>query len=40
MSLIENLAGIDLDDSEGGRVRLTDLWKHQAIVLCFVRQFG
>jgi hypothetical protein len=34
------LAGIELEDPDGGRRRLGDLWQQQPIVLVFIRHFG
>jgi hypothetical protein len=34
------LAEIELEDCEGGRRRLGELWRDRAAVLVFVRHFG
>jgi hypothetical protein len=34
------LAGIELEDPDGARQRLGDLWRKQPIVLVFIRHFG
>jgi hypothetical protein len=34
------LAGIELEDPDGSRHRLGDLWQKQPIVLVFIRHFG
>jgi len=40
MRLATRLAGIELEDAEGWRQRLGDLWKRQPVVLVFIRHFG
>ena len=36
----EGLAGIVLEDTDGGEVRLGDLWADRPAVLVFLRHYG
>lgn len=40
MRLATKLAGIELSDWQGRRVRLGTLWQEQPVVLVFIRHFG
>jgi hypothetical protein len=40
MRTATKLAGLELLDWQGERVRLADLWKDRPIVLVFIRHFG
>lgn len=40
MRVSTKLAGIELADWQGERVRLGSLWQDQPIVLVFIRHFG
>jgi len=40
MRIATRLAGIDLEDPDGARQRLGDLWRQKPAVLVFIRHFG
>ncbi len=40
MRLSTRLAGMELHDWQGQRVRLGTLWEKQPVVLVFIRHFG
>jgi len=40
MRTATRLAGIELPDWQGQRVRLGSLWQKQPVVLVFIRHFG
>jgi len=40
MKTASRLAGIELEDWEGKRVRLGSLWEERPVVLVFIRHFG
>lgn len=40
MNVIDRLRDVDVQDTDGQKVRLGDLWQEQPIVLVFVRHFG
>ena len=40
MRVSTKLAGIELSDWRGERVRLGSLWQEQTVVLVFIRHFG
>jgi hypothetical protein len=40
MRIATRLAGIELEDADGARQRLGDLWLKRPIVLVFIRHFG
>lgn len=40
MRLATRLAGIELEDADGVRQRLGDLWRARPVVLVFIRHFG
>jgi hypothetical protein len=40
MRVATRLAGIELSDWEGRRVRLGALWRERTVVLVFIRHFG
>jgi hypothetical protein len=40
MRIATRLAGIELEDLDGERLRLGDLWHKQPVVLVFIRHFG
>ena len=40
MRIATRLSGIELEDPDGARRRLGDLWQEQPVVLVFIRPFG
>lgn len=40
MRTATKLAGIELDDWQGNKVRLGTLWAERPVVLVFIRHFG
>jgi hypothetical protein len=40
MRIATRLAGIELEDPDGARHSLGDLWRQKPIVLVFIRHFG
>lgn len=40
MRLATKLAGIELEDWQGGTVGLGSLWRDRSVVLVFIRHFG
>jgi hypothetical protein len=40
MNVAKKLENIRVLDTDGQAVRLGDLWRHQTIVLAFIRHFG
>ncbi len=40
LAIASELADLELQDPDGGRARLGDLWAERPVVLVFVRHFG
>jgi len=40
MNVANNLRDIELEDPDGSRTRLGDLWSKRPVVLAFLRHFG